>query len=859
MGGIMAADDKSWLKRWSGWLAWLWQKCLDFALVLWIVRVPLCAVVIGGLLLDYTVQAQDVFTEFSDHCRRMVFFLFLLTFVWAAPTHYTARLLLDTDSRFRAYAETRGSPFLTWAETWVPRILGFAPFGIVLFASGRTVWNLPEIDDPGLIWGIKKTLYFFDLLVAVAAIAFVAYMLRRHKLVKADSVKRVEEKLSFVNRVLQWFGLGGDGRVSARGEYRIHPGLGPLVLFFVFLVSALIISLGANRAAAVFPRALLLPIIFGGWLPLLTFLSGWGRQLRAPLIVASALVIAGLSAIVGDNHSVRRVNASAFMKRPVDTSTIELNQALSLWMKKNGCTDKPGSCPRPIIIVGAGGASRAGFFTASVIGKLLDEAGQHSSQGAPLDAAKIRNRIFAISALSGSAPGAAMTVAAFARAGEQTKPPCASGKPDLWYGEAIYNWQDCLEALMAGDFLTTSVIGLTFHDTIRFGWWQDRAALLERSWEQRFASVMNIDPKTWRDRCPGDLRCPFMALRPKEEKEEAWLPLLLMNGASAATGQRLITTVLNPKYRTRSCPTERPKKAANELKNKAQASQTYVTEEAPKKGETPPKTGETPPKEGETLTECPLFMEATRFHTLLTDDTDVDFWARFQRYFLREYIRELFSKGPTPSLDDVRLSTAASNSARFPVVSPPGAVRNAKHNVVDRIVDGGYIENYGAITAMELAVAINAVQPRLAPFVLIISNDPDENPIINKIDVPDAAFLTDVSIPLQAIASARDGRGRLAVQQLESVLDVITRCKEDTAHIRVWPQYTQQGTKKVSRPVSLSWWLSTPLQVHLHQQLESTKLRQRLKSGDTENPNTDEIKKTWDALTATSACMAARR
>ena len=121
------------------------------------------------------------------------------------------------------------------------------------------------------------------------------------------------------------------------------------------------------------------------------------------------------------------------------------------------------------------------------------------------------------------------------------------------------------------------------------------------------------------------------------------------------------------------------------------------------------------------------------------------------------------------------LSTAATNSARFPVISPPGAVRNAKHNVVDRIVDGGYIENYGAITAMELAVAINAVRPELAPFVLIISNDPDENPIINKIDVPDAAFLTDVSIPIQAIASARDGRGRLAVQQLNSVLGVLTK------------------------------------------------------------------------------------
>jgi hypothetical protein len=249
-------------------------------------------------------------------------------------------------------------------------------------------------------------------------------------------------------------------------------------------------------------------------------------------------------------------------------------------------------------------------------------------------------------------------------------------------------------------------------------------------------------------------------------------------------------------------------------------------------------------------------MEATRFHTLLTDNTDVDFWARIQRYFLWEYVRE---KSPfnfqKQNLDDVRLSTAATNSARFPVISPPGAVRNAKHNVVDRIVDGGYIENYGAITAMELAVAINAVRPELAPFVLIISNDPDENPIINQIDVPDAAFLTDVSIPLQAIASARVGRGRLAVQQLDSVLGAITKsaCKEDTAHIRVWPQYIDQGLgdkkRKTSLPVSLSWWLSTPIQIHLHQQTEGVK---------NQNENSGEIEKTWRALEGTSACLSAR-
>ena len=47
------------------------------------------------------------------------------------------------------------------------------------------------------------------------------------------------------------------------------------------------------------------------------------------------------------------------------------------------------------------------------------------------------------------------------------------------------------------------------------------------------------------------------------------------------------------------------------------------------------------------MKDCPIFLEATRFHTLLTNETDVDFWAGIQRYFLREYIREMFSRKPS--------------------------------------------------------------------------------------------------------------------------------------------------------------------------------------------------------------------
>jgi hypothetical protein len=50
----------------------------------------------------------------------------------------------------------------------------------------------------------------------------------------------------------------------------------------------------------------------------------------------------------------------------------------------------------------------------------------------------------------------------------------------------------------------------------------------------------------------------------------------------------------------------------------------------------------------------------------------------------------------------VRLSTAVDNSARFSWVGPAGTIRTADGDIVDRVVDGGYFENFGATTAIDL-------------------------------------------------------------------------------------------------------------------------------------------------------------
>jgi hypothetical protein len=102
---------------------------------------------------------------------------------------------------------------------------------------------------------------------------------------------------------------------------------------------------------------------------------------------------------------------------------------------------------------------------------------------------------------------------------------------------------------------------------------------------------------------------------------------------------------------------------------------------------------------------------------LLTTKVTAERWSDWLGFLGRYRLRRIDG-------DDVRLSTAAHNSARFPFISPPGSIRNHDQMIIDRIVDGGYFENYGALGAKELALAVHAVEPQLKPLVIVMSNDP---------------------------------------------------------------------------------------------------------------------------------------
>jgi hypothetical protein len=778
-------------------LARAWDCVLRLLLVLWVVRAPFAMTLLGLALLGLTPQAQDLFMEFArTGPLRMLFFLLVLVFIWAMPTHYAARLLLDTDRRFRLslVRTSDGNERCSQVSAlWVPRALGLLTFVAVLIAIWRSSINVPELNDPASTAVVCKALVEVAVLVVAGALVFFGYMLwrpRRAAIPILDLLKPVDRVLGSLWRKISP-GLGAE-----RGsDDEISRDIGRLLLAGLFAGFVLVFFAGAENVARVFSRAMAVPFILGGWLPFLSYLSGVGRACRAPMILLFFGLIASATFIFGDNHGVRLVNAEKQSGNPaVDTKPLPLESAVSQWKAANCRENVP--CPRPVIIAAAGGASRGAFFAATVLGHLLD------AKQSGLSPDQVRNRLFAISGVSGGAVGAVMITTAFAETTDGAAQPCHPASTPLWWRTGkVTSWRDCLEVLTSGDFLSADVLGFAFNDMLpfRLPFLRDRAAAMEDSLRGHYDRII---PPASNTRCHG-LGCPFLSLRPTVAR---WIPLLVLNGTSEATGGRIITTLLASTYNLppQQCPT--------------------INDDG----------------------KCHIFVQGQRFHDLLPDQA---------------------------VLNDVRLSTAALNSARFPLISPPGTIRNKDDQIIDRIVDGGYFENYGALGAKELALAIHAYDRTLVPVVIVISNDPDDllspNDDATRNLAPDNNLLmgqkskaqtrisgpepvTDIATPIKTVINARTAHGLLGVAELDSALrDAFApgSC-EDLIQVRVWPE--QANGSGQSKAVSMSWWLSAPVQQHLHNQTEP---QQAPQSAD----NTPHLAAILEQFGARSACEQASK
>ena len=178
---------------------------------------------------------------------------------------------------------------------------------------------------------------------------------------------------------------------------------------------------------------------------------------------------------------------------------------------------------------------------------------------------------------------------------------------------------------------------------------------------------------------------------------------------------------------------------------------------------------------------------------------------------------------------DIPLSSAAGMSARFTYVSPAGRIPMKDH--IGHVVDGGYFENSGAVTAAELVVLVNRVSKangwNLVPVVILIDyqncspkgrncseDDPNQ---LGKSACPDVygpfpyhgpegpstafnaeKWANEVLSPLRALLNTRGARGEQAVGDV----------RNERLPFGPLPTLLEFRLVQVNVPIPLGWVLS---------------------------------------------------
>lgn len=668
----------------------------DLLRVVWACRVSLVSVVAALLLMVVAQPARDLFFDRTYSLGGTIlywigFYISVVAF-WAFPAHYSARLVLREGEWLRPHELSDTLALGAFRRrvggfvTWVPRVLGASCFVVILVGVVLTRLDLQSArSEETTVAGYDRLLVQLDLLAATTVVVgflFLIFLIYRRSLL--------------------------DRMVPMSSRAQVVGGEAYLVIASIGLVALALYPHLAN----LLPRAVILPVVLGAWIAPFSLLAAWSHRWRFPLIATVLALVVALGVPFFNRHDISRLPGEPAAEQ------VALGEAVRLWTKHNGCTvDESGRvasadlCGRPIVVIAPGGASRAAFFTASAIGALLDATCAATADG-PCDRyPSAARQIFAISAVSGSAVAAVALSAALAEANDDGSPPCVgSDEYGLWFRDRAPNgWRECLQLILAGDFLSAPAAAMIVHDNIPFlSRGTDRGRMIEEAWAMRFSA--SLGPGRGDER--RSLDRPFSAFRPTEDR---WLPLLVLNGTSVRKGARILTSHL-----------------------------------AALDGQTP------------------VFRFAEDLYGLLrTSDKEQP--------------------------DDISLATAALNSARFPFISPPGAI--VTNDVVrDWIVDGGYLDALGGLTGSEIVSGLRDYG--LEPLVLVILNGAD---LAGQAAAGKPADLT-FGAPIMAIFASRVSSYERALAEL-----CTARPRQD-----IKTCYEVRTFRK--KPLSMSWWLSKPVQ-----------------------------------------------
>lgn len=576
--------------------------------------------VLCGLLLATPQGADLIVTSASDDVQR--FWLVAAALIYGLQCWFWTRLIIEQRA-LRSEVAWQDNAL----KVWTPRLLGAGPFLWAALAVVRA--HTPHQE---LAW----------ILLALALVMVSGLWVRRSVL-HAIGVEAGP-------RVSLWFRVGSlAGAAALMALFTLAP-VGPAQA----LGAVGVVYLGLAGITAVLAQAL-----------------NASRESRLP-IFGGLLILACVLSFFVDNHEIGRRAFGRSHAPPLSSAELaalpSVEDALKDWCARQPSQCKDPKAPTPIVFVAAqGGASRAGYWAADVLGQLQSDS---QAQG------RFSDHVFAISSVSGGSVGSLAYLSAL------------HDEPNLAHDA----FRQSIADASGRDFLSPAIAGLLFPDLLQrflpFAVLPDRAETLERGFEQGWAAhcspgVRCADPDLWSK--------PLLSLW---SHNAGWVPALLINGARQEDGRRIITSNLK--------------------------------------------------------IDPHVFPDAVDFHALTGRDVDI--------------------------------STAVTNGARFPLVSPGGTLTDAAHATFGHLLDGGYFDGGGVATVADLATEVMRVarqdQYALHPIFIELDNGAD-TPVCSAelVRDPNASLaalapsksdnlLIDILGPLDGLSQARGAHGLAAAQAL---------------------------------------------------------------------------------------------
>jgi hypothetical protein len=169
---------------------------------------------------------------------------------------------------------------------------------------------------------------------------------------------------------------------------------------------------------------------------------------------------------------------------------------------------------------------------------------------------------------------------------------------------------------------------------------------------------------------------------------------------------------------------------------------------------------------------------------------------------------------------NLRLSTVAGVSARFPLVTPVGWFHRSSNGDKIRLADGGYFDNSGVPTALDIGRNLQKIPGYGTEFKVIYlslidqpTQDPDA-PIIS-------GRFNETTSPISAIFNAREARSRNAVQlSTFTVNDDTSNPLQNPMEFKFRTFYLMKSDAKTKNRLPLGWLLSKTSQEFIDQQLD---------------------------------------